>query len=228
MKIKLLVFDVDGTIFNSESILLHAYTKAIDEYNSSYSGSITIPPRAAIINQLGNPGRVVFKTLFPNLDIKEYKTIGALVRFNLIALINQGKGNLYNGVIESFRLLKKRGLQFRLASNGSREYIEAVFNFYKLADLFGELITLDSKDLIDKGDILIAYKNAMNIAPAEIVMIGDRLSDLLAAEKCGCRFIRFANGHGTDEEFYGTNCEQFNHYAELPTIIEKTLETQCT
>jgi phosphoglycolate phosphatase len=219
MKIKLLAFDVDGTLFTSEAILHRAYSEAIADYNNSSGSTITVPNVGDILAQIGNPGKKIFKTLFPEMDTRDYGHLSNLVRERLINDINEGSGTLYTNVYETIEFFYKTGYSLRIASNGGKNYVEAIVKHYGIDKFFGPLVSLDGESILDKGDILNTYKSVTGIRSWEMVMIGDRKSDLLAARKAGCPFIGFTGGHGALQEINEIDSILFDSFASLPDII---------
>jgi phosphoglycolate phosphatase len=219
MKIKLLAFDVDGTLFTSEAILHRAYSEAIAHYNNNSGSTIEVPAINDILAQMGNPGKKIFKTLFPNMDSKDYGHLSTLVREHLIYDINDGSGKLYDDVYETIEFFFKTGYSLRIASNGGKNYVEAVAKHYGIDKFFGPIVSLDGESINDKGDILNTYKSVTGIRSWEMVMIGDRKSDLLAARKAGCPFIGFTGGHGSFQEINEVDSILFDSFSTLPEII---------
>jgi phosphoglycolate phosphatase len=219
MKIKLLAFDVDGTLFTSEAILHRAYSEAIADYNSISGSSFRVPDTNEILSQIGNPGKTIFRALFPGMESSSYGKLSSLVRSRLIDDINSGKGTLYDNVIETLRYFHESGYSLRFASNGGKNYIEAIAEYYDIGKYFGPIVSLDGESIKDKGDILNTYKSVTGIRSWEMVMIGDRRSDLLAARKAGCPFIGFTGGHGSYEEINDVDAILFDNYPSLVKII---------
>src|SRR3989339_470533 len=200
MNIRAIIFDMDGTLFTSEALLLPAYAEAIDEYNTAHSVALAIPTLSTILNQIGNPSRLILKNLFPELPERTAISLSGQIRKKLIHLIREGKGRLLPYVRETLGLLHAQGYFLRVASNGDKEYVQSILDHYRLTDFFGPFVELDHADLKDKGDILNLYKSLLSLHDREMVMVGDRRSDLEAAIKAGCFFIGLPSGHGTLSE----------------------------
>jgi len=73
----------------------------------------------------------------------------------------------------------------------------------RLARNLTELITVESGGITDKAQILRAYLAREALAPAHVVMVGDRSSDVDAAVAVGCHFIGCDYGHGYRSEIEG-------------------------
>lgn len=200
MKLKLAVFDVDGTIFSSDAIVEPAYAAAVATLNREKDLLLKAPSRKEILDQIGRPAPVILQNLFPNLEEEHRTRLGKEARAHLIRMIREGRALLYPGVRETLSVLSARGLMLRAASNGNPDYLDAIFTHYGLYAFFGELTSIYDEGLKDKGDILNFFRLKYYLAPDEMIMVGDRVNDLEAAKKAGCPFIGVSYGHGGHSE----------------------------
>jgi phosphoglycolate phosphatase len=203
MKIKAIIFDVDGTLFSSHGIIHEAYAAAINKFNNRHKNQVDLPSVDTILHQIGNPVSVIFNNLFPALSDEERTELSTQSRNNLIQAILDSKGLLYPGVKDTVPVLAQLGYALRLASNGKADYVNAITKHYGLAEHFGPFIDLNGKDIQDKGDVLNVHKSILNVKGSEMVMVGDRIHDMEAAEKAECRFIGVSYGHGAHSELKG-------------------------
>lgn len=218
--IKLIAFDVDGTLFSSEAILGRAYKEAVAEFNSLRHTNFAIPDTDKVLSLVGNTGKQIFKVLFPEMVKEDYPLFGNTVRKRLIEDIHFGRGKLYDGVMETLHKLKARGFELRMASNGHKDYVNAIASFYSMRSLFGPIIAVDNIDIFDKADILNTLKSAREIHSNEMVMVGDRKADLLAAQSCGCKFIGISYGHGDLDEITSSDSIIIHDFKKLLEIID--------
>lgn len=219
MRVKLVVFDLDGTLFTSDNIVHKAYESAICDFNRTQGLALSVPTQEQILNQIGNPGKTIFRTLFPSLDVGQLPALGQAIRGRLITAIRADQGRLLSGVKETLISLAENGLEMRIASNGHKDYIEAVMSNYHLSPLFGPPVYLNQGDIKDKGDILNLYKSLLGLHDDEMIMVGDRLADYQAAQKAGCPFIGITIGHGTREELLKPGAHLIDHFEDLPKTI---------
>ena len=64
-QIKILAFDVDGTLFTSESIILDTYIESIQKFIIKSGKNVTVPTKEKIIEQVGLPVKQIFQNLLP-------------------------------------------------------------------------------------------------------------------------------------------------------------------
>ncbi len=105
-------------------------------------------------------------------------------------------GRLFEGVVELLDTLNRSGFQLWICSNGSPEYISLALKSTKIEKYFHGI--LSSRGYEGKEQIL---SEKMKDAVSEnIILVGDRLSDLVAAQKNGFPFIGAFYGYGSIEE----------------------------
>ncbi|MCX7999815.1 MAG: HAD family hydrolase [Leptospiraceae bacterium] len=213
--IHVLAFDIDGTLFSSEKIILSTYQKAISDYSIQSGKKFLIPSHAQIMKQIGKPVREIFKNLLPELSLEEQDSISNLVLKILCEKIEQGEGDYYEGASEVLHFLKQKGFQLVSASNGRKPYIEAILKQLQVNDIFDSILTLDYQTTFTKGDLLEKYLELFQITPQEILMIGDRDSDLQAAKQIHCPFLYCNYGHAEDDEVLEFSAE-ISSLRELP------------
>ncbi|GMT50320.1 MAG: MTA/SAH nucleosidase [bacterium] len=199
--IQTVIFDMDGTLYSSEEMILPAYQRGIRAFNKrNPHQEVPIPTLDSILALLGFPINEIYSTLFPSLSSDGMLEIRELILTELLKAIRNKEGQLFPGVIDSLHELSRRGYGMYIASNGQSLYLEAILESYDLISLFQPIITLDYKSLCDKGDILLAYQKRDQLDKAKVVMVGDRDSDMDAAQKMGCAFIACQYGHGDKSE----------------------------
>jgi len=68
------------------------------------------------------------------------------------------------------------------------------------------------------------YPYRLGIPPESVAMIGDRASDVEAAQAVGCRFIGCDYGHGYRHEIERAG-PLVSRFADLPSVIARELST---
>jgi phosphoglycolate phosphatase-like HAD superfamily hydrolase len=105
-----------------------------------------------------------------------------------------------------------------VASNGARDYVEAILETYNFKGLFSSPFLYAEGDLRNKTDIIAGY---LSLNPErKLIMIGDRSTDFDAARDNGIPFIGCAFGHAGIDEI--RDAEFIIHdFREIPAVLDR-------
>ncbi len=212
-KIKMVAFDIDGTVFSSEEIISEVYKESILNFSKTFGKQIQMPPHEEIMLQIGKPVKTIFKNLLPNLPENERDIISDSVLKFLCARIENGEGHIYPNAAKTVRELKKQNYVITAASNGRKAYVETILKKIGILNFFDDIAILNYEDIKTKGDILIHYKKKYDLAGDQILMVGDRASDRDAALNAGTPFAFCSFGHAVEGEIP-------DYSAELKTLYD--------
>lgn len=193
---KSFIFDMDGTIFQTEKILELALENTFDRLRSlNLWNSGTPIDRYREI--MGVPLPKVWEELLPDHSLEVRHETNEYFHEKLIYNIQIGNGDLYPNVKEIFQHLKSEGHSIYIASNGLTAYLAAIVNFYNLDRWVTETFSIEQISSLDKSDLVASIVKKYDISKGAV--IGDRLSDIQAAKNnglkaIGCRFD-FAQEH---------------------------------
>jgi phosphoglycolate phosphatase len=219
--LSLVAFDLDGVLYSSEPFLGEAYQEAIANVNAARPGSFArVPSTRDILDHVGWPLSVIFANLFPDADPDALHRLHAETLAVICGHVARGDGILYAGVAETLRALRVAGYQLAVASNGRTAYVETVLATYGLGELFIPRVTADMVG--DKVSILRFYRYRLGLTPQAVVMIGDRASDVEAAQAVGCHFVGCDYGHGYRHEIEAAG-PLVSRFADLPAVISRLL-----
>ncbi len=200
MAITHLAFDMDGVIYTAEDFIADAYKDAIKQ-----SGlNLPVPSTSQIMQQIGKPIWDIYKNLFPDItkaDMLEFRTH---TRRCVVQMVSEKRGRVYDGIPGLLESLSKK-YTLAACSNGGAGYIETILNTYDLYKYFIPVLTLDSENLSNKGELLKTYISKNGNNSSSWVMIGDRKTDLDAAVYNKCYFIGCTWGHANDDELNGAD-----------------------
>lgn len=185
-----LIFDMDGTLFQTDKILELSLDDAFNHLRTinQWDASTPIDKYREI---MGVPLPKVWEALLPTHSDKIRKYTDDYFLKSLVENIRKGKGALYPNVKEVFSYLKENNCSIYIASNGLKEYLEAIVDHYDLDNWVTETFSIQQIQTLDKGDLVKKIIKKYNIKHAAVV--GDRLSDINAARDndlmaVGCNF----------------------------------------
>ncbi|MEK3980910.1 HAD family hydrolase [Psychrobacillus sp. FSL K6-2836] len=185
-----LIFDMDGTLFQTDKILELSLDDTFNHLRSLHKWD-TVTPIDKYREIMGVPLPKVWEALLPNHSNEEREQTDAYFLERLVENIKGGKGALYPNVKEVFSYLKEKNCSIYIASNGLTEYLNAIVSYYNLDNWVTETFSIQQILTLDKADLVRTIIKKYDIKKAAVV--GDRLSDISAAKEngliaIGCNF----------------------------------------
>ncbi|WP_405156200.1 HAD-IA family hydrolase [Paenibacillus sp. FSL K6-0108] len=185
-----LIFDMDGTLFQTDRIL---ETSLHDTFNHLRSKGLweEHTPIEKYREIMGVPLPIVWETLLPGCSDQIRQQANEWFHEKLIANIEAGQGALYPYVEEFFQYCKGKGIPIYIASNGQTEYLNSIVNYYHLDEWVTETFSIQQISSQNKSDLVRSIVEKYKITKG--MVIGDRLSDIKAAKdndliSIGCNF----------------------------------------
>ena len=188
------IFDVDGTLFQTEKVLLPAFRRTFDQLGR------TCPSEEDLLNVFGMTIPELWETLLPDADMNERDRANQLLQDHNLELMEEGLGELYPGVKETLQTLHERGVRLYTASNGEIRYVEKVAQTQGILPFFDKLYAAGLYKTEKKEELVRILLREQGLKHA--VMVGDRKSDITAGRAndlptIGCDF-GFARRHELD------------------------------
>ncbi|MCI0445501.1 HAD-IA family hydrolase [bacterium] len=175
MKWKAIVFDRDGTLFDSLPVILQAFNYGIEPFTSKR------PTPEAWFEAFGPAEPEVMGVFIP----AEHKA-GAYDRFFQYYRDHFHEIALFPGVRELLQRIHDSGSRIALFTGAGRETAEYCLKQQNVLQYFDELITGDSvlRPKPDPEGILKAMM-VLNAGAAETLVVGDAGADVLAGQRAG-------------------------------------------
>jgi phosphoglycolate phosphatase len=220
----LIAFDLDGVIYTAEPFLGEAYREAIAAVHLQRPGAFArVPSTREILDHVGWPLPVILERLFSQVDPVALELLYTETLPVICRRVARREGRLFPRVVATLATLRESGFLLAIASNGRHQYVEAVLAAHDIGHYFTDVVSVDRDGpLRHKADVLRTYAARHRIAPAELFMVGDRVSDVEAAAAVGCRFIGCDYGHGYRSEIEGAG-PVVSAFEQLPNAIATLL-----
>jgi pyrophosphatase PpaX len=163
-----LLFDFDGTLLDTNELIIQSFLSVLDK---RYPGRFM---REDVLHFIGPSLKQTFDNIDENLSaelILEYRAWNIEMHDQMVVE--------YDGVSETLRLLKARGIKMAIVSTKKQDIIQRGLKFMGIEDIFEIVIALD--DVVnpkpDPEPILLALER-LNATPQEALMIGDNSHDI--------------------------------------------------
>lgn len=190
MNTESLIFDMDGTLWDSSESVAQSWNEVIETLPDSLDIRLTAKDIQGI---MGLTMDVIADKFFGNTSkVRRMEIMELCSSHENNYLLDHG-GRLYDGVEETLAELRKKHRLF-IVSNCQSGYIECFLKYYSLDSFFTDHICWGDNHL-SKGDNikLIAERNHIT----DGTYVGDTQGDCDSAYYAGMKFIHAAYGFGT-------------------------------
>ncbi|QDH23834.1 HAD family hydrolase [Saccharibacillus brassicae] len=193
-----MIFDMDGTLFQTETALLPAYHRMFDVLRAEglYTGET--PPERLILGSLGMLLEEIWQIVIPDADENVRSRANDLLLELQLEVLKGGEALLYPDVKETLEVLQQRGVRLFVASNGLEGYVKGVSDALGIAPLFEAQYSAGEYQTATK--VLLVEMLLKNHGVNSAWMVGDRSSDVQAGlgnglGVIGCAYADFGANH---------------------------------
>lgn len=190
---RLVVFDVDGTLIDSQHVILGAMERAF-----AAIGRIS-PPKATTLSIVGLSLPEAMRALAPELPepeiaalVTEYRACFAAGRARGGA---EARAPLYHGARAALERLAARGTVLGLATGKARRGLDHAIGTHDLHGFFATLQTADDHPSKPHPSMLRRALAETGCAAEEAVMVGDTAFDIAMGQAAGVATIGVAWGY---------------------------------
>jgi HAD superfamily hydrolase (TIGR01549 family) len=195
-----MIFDLDGTLFQTETLLIPAYYRLFDQLRAEGLYVGVTPEVNIILGSLGMLLSDIWKRVMPEASLAAQERANVLLLQYQMEGLEEKVGELYPGVTETLKALHLKGVRLFVASNGLEDYVKGVIAAKGLDPIFEGLYSAGEFNTKSKVDLVHMLLDEYELQSAW--MVGDRSSDVEA-------------GKGNDLFVVGCNYADFGNPAEL-------------
>ncbi|MCG3268171.1 HAD-IA family hydrolase [Yoonia sp. I 8.24] len=180
--LRLVIFDVDGTLVDSQAEILAAMTHAFD------AEAIAMPARAAVLSIVGLSLDVAFAKLCPTVDsaTQDRLIAGYKDAFNTQRAQNANHGPLYPGARDVLDILAGQdNTLLAVATGKSRRGLDKLLERHALEGFFHSEQVADHHPSKPNPSMILAALNELGVAGSRAVMVGDTTYDMDMARAAG-------------------------------------------
>ena len=213
MKDTLLLFDLDGTLWDSAGPVAESWNEV---FRREVPG---LPPLTVddIHNVMGMTMKEISLALYPDVRMDRRDEVFDICCRHEVEYLYAHCGTLYPGFRGVMDALKAEGYELAVVSNCQKGYVRAFLASSGAADLFLDYEEWERTGLTKGENIrLVMERNGY----AKGVYIGDTKKDREAALQAGIPFIHAAYGFGRVDSCDGV----IRSLSDLPAEISRLLE----
>ncbi|HEY9016033.1 MAG TPA: HAD family hydrolase [Gemmatimonadales bacterium] len=197
MTLRALIFDVDGTLIDTNPAHVEAWCRAFRRFGFDVTPDDIVP-------EIGKGGDKLVPSLLGEKVENEYgEDLRKAQKEEFLAIARQQKFRLFPGAVEIFAALKQRGIRTALATSSDEKHLEATcasagFDFRRLSDV---VVTKEpSEESKPAPDLLLAALERLSLPASQCAMVGDTIYDGQACQAAGVVFLGVLTGPATEAE----------------------------
>ncbi|MCL6517265.1 HAD family hydrolase [Alicyclobacillus sp.] len=191
----ILIFDLDGTLIDTSGLVLPAFRRTLAQFSGTQ-----IPSDDQMRKTFGMPDAEIWRMLMPHASEAERKRAFSLSeRFICEAMAHTDV--LLPHAREVLEGLRAAGHTLTVASNCGQAYLDAVLTTQDIRRYFVHPLCLGGIGGRTKADILA--RHVARFGREAMWMVGDRKSDIEAAQQTGIPAIGCQFGFGDPLELRG-------------------------
>jgi len=203
LKVRLAVFDCDGTLSDGEAAVCAAMNAAFALHR------LPPPSRNQVRRIVGLSLPQAMARLAPESPGEEQALLVDAYKdaFRQSRLDGTLREPLFDGVGSLLRGLKAAGWQLGVATGKSDRGLASTLAVHGLGDLFATLQTADRHPSKPHPAMLLAAMDEASAEPGDTVMIGDTVYDMEMAQVAGARALGVAWGYHEPDELLAAGAE---------------------
>ncbi|MCK5861200.1 MAG: HAD family hydrolase [Candidatus Hydrogenedentes bacterium] len=188
---RLVIFDVDGTLFRTDCVTVPAVQRTFVKFG------LASPDRKTILGFFGKSVASYENWMAEQCPPGQAPKIVAAANALELQLVGE-EGLLYSGVQETLETLQTQKYLMAICSNGPQAYVDEVLDQHRLRKFFPVVYARDMQ-YSGKKEMVRLILDTM--APDDFAVIGDRHDDIEAAHTWNGHGIAAAYGFGDPEEW---------------------------
>ncbi|MFQ3544889.1 pyrophosphatase PpaX [Halobacillus rhizosphaerae] len=177
MTIRTILFDLDGTLIDTNELIIASFTHTIEQYgNRPYS-------REEILDFIGPPLKDSMDKIDPDRADELMRTYRKHNIENHDAYVKA-----YEGVVDTIKNLKEAGFKLGIVTTKMRTTVTMGLELTGLDGLFDTIITLDDvTNAKPHPEPIVKALEALDSTASEALMVGDNVHDIEGGKNAGTR-----------------------------------------
>jgi HAD superfamily hydrolase (TIGR01509 family) len=193
MNIKAILFDIDGTLVDSNGAHIRAWEDAFEGVGKRFE-------RSVVQNQMGKGADMLLPTLLPDLDEK--------AKAALTTAQGDSFNNNYRDGIKPFPKARaliahahKLGQKVVFASSASKDDLEHYLDLLDVREYVDAATTSDDVEKTKPAPDIFstALAKLPGLSASDVLVVGDTPYDIEAAKKAGIQTVALRSGGFSDE-----------------------------
>jgi len=210
--IKYVFFDLDGTLADTEEIIVKSFKHIHEKFNSK------IPDKKEIVRNFGEPLKNTIEREFKNYDydevVDEYRNHHRNIFYDYL--------KLHEGAADIIKYLHSDNKTLGIVTSRLRETAVEILEIFDIKKYFKTIVTIDDteKHKPDPEPLLKALDDVSGVRD-ESIYIGDTKYDIECAKNTGIKSVLVGWSHHADEKEKVEPDYTIMKFSELIKIINE-------
>lgn len=220
MPLRLALFDFDGTLCDSDSIIIRTVQAAFSAHD------LPPPIDAQIRSQIGTS---LLSMLLPFVDGDVAKADAVSDTYRTLSNKNMDRQNsevppLFAGAKTALAELRDAGWLTAIITNKGRHGLDHAISNHELSPLIDASVTVDEMHAKPAPDMALSIMDRLGVEKQHTILVGDTVIDADCAHNAGIAFIGVEWGYHEAAELRGAGAIAIlSSFAGLPEILAKGL-----
>jgi HAD superfamily hydrolase (TIGR01549 family) len=222
MTLRGVIFDIDGTLVDTNPAHVLAWRRAFQRYG--YDVSIE-----RIKIEIGKGGdKLVPSVLGHDVEDRLGEALRRAQKEEFLKIAERDHFRVFPCVPELFQALREREIRTALATSSDKKHLQATMTSARidLPSLADVLVTKDDAGASKPApDLIIVARQKLGVSPTDCAMVGDTVYDGQACQAAGVVFLGLLSGPSTESELVqagacGVWRDTGHFYADLDRALE--------
>lgn len=219
--ISAVLFDLDGTLFDTASDIARALNRTLAEYGWA---PLPVGEVARMVGR-GSPMLIERAAAARGQTLSAADQAAMLERFfhhyGELEERNESDAQPYPGVVDTLRRLHEANMRLAVVTNKHRRFASALLDRLNLMQWVGVVVGGDTceRRKPDPQPLLFAC-GSLSVAPSHALMVGDSINDVRAARAAQLPIICVPYGYNEGQDPRTLECDaMIDTLAELPGLL---------
>jgi len=207
---KAVVFDLDGTLIDSEALVREAYFRTSDQFGVALSDAQFL----SLIGLNRDDNDVQLRGYFgPDFPLEDFHTANRAFLLEHVAPLKPGAHELMDA-------LDAMEAPYALATSSGPPWVERHFTAHRLADRFKAVITrADCTNGKPHPEPYTKASAALVVAPADVLALEDSHAGVRSAHAAGCMTIMIPDLLAANEEMHAKALHVFETLHDVRALL---------
>src|SRR4030066_1801443 len=214
-KIKLVIFDMDGLMFDTEKLIFKSWKESCKKYKQNLSDKIFIESIGLNRKKTIEIYKKYFAVNFPYEEIIDET-------MNIFENLIRSEGvPLKEGLLELLEYNKKKQLKMAIATSTKRDRAERMLNLSGTRKFF-DLVVCGDEIINGKPDpeIFLETAKKLNCRPGNCIVLEDSKNGIIAAYRAGMLPVMVPDIIKPEKEIEAMIFKEFDNLKEVKSFFE--------